>query len=166
MRTSTVLSTMLVIALLLFMGGWFHTQSKLSDTVPPLPSNKLPATSAPANLKVVADASPETVAPISSVTPEQHQESVENQIAELESLSRNDDSASLDRILLSLNDPDPEIRATAVDAAIQFGSADAIPALQAANAKTEIPLEKVKLQAAIEFLALPPLAVNTVTNQP
>jgi hypothetical protein len=69
----------------------------------------------------------------------------------------NNDADSLNLILVSLADSDPQIRAAALEATIQFHSSDAIPALQDALAKAELPQEKMNIQGAIDFLKLPPL---------
>ena len=56
----------------------------------------------------------------------------------------NSDPASLYAILGALGDPDPPVRKAAVEAAVQFGSQDAIPALQDAAAQAEDPQEKLE----------------------
>ncbi|PWU20255.1 MAG: hypothetical protein C5B50_04410 [Verrucomicrobia bacterium] len=94
---------------------------------------------------------------------------VENRITELDELGRNDDRASLDAILGELNNRDPEIREAARNAAIQFGSRDAIPKLEDAIAQTDDPHEKAALADAIEFLKLPSiteLKVQPLTKRP
>ena len=70
-------------------------------------------------------------------------------------------------ILSELNNRDPSIREAAVDAAVQFGSRDAIPRLMEAAARTDAPEEKSAILEAIEFLKLPtlPEALGQ-TNQP
>ena len=82
----------------------------------------------------------------------------DNRIAELAALATNNDLDSLNLILVSLNDPDSQIRAAALEATIQFRSPAAIPSLQDALALAELPQEKVNLQGAIDFLKLPALA--------
>ena len=59
--------------------------------------------------------------------------------------------ASLEIILGELTNRDPEIRQAAVDAAMQFGSRDAIPRLKEAVDRTEDPREKVALLEASNF---------------
>jgi len=83
-------------------------------------------------------------------------------ISNLQMLAMNNDADSLNLILRSLTDSNPQIRSAAVEATIQFGSADAIPALQDALAKTESPPEKVDVQEAIDFLRLRPLSQNSI----
>ena len=81
-------------------------------------------------------------------------EVVENRISELYDLAMTDDPASLRQILRELDNPEPRIRDAAVDAAVQFKSPDAIPALKDAEAQATDLDEKVKLQKAIDFLSL------------
>ena len=91
-------------------------------------------------------------------TPEAEQETyVARRVAEMQDMGMEDDSASLDMILSELNNGNPEIRQAAVDAAVQFGSRDAIPRLMEAAAQTEDPKEKSAILDAIEFLKLPTL---------
>jgi hypothetical protein len=90
-------------------------------------------------------------------TPEQHEAQVNERIAELQDLAMNNDPASLNTILSALGDSDAPVRKTAVEAAVQFGSRDAIPALQDAAAQTEDPQEKIDVLKAVEFLKIPPL---------
>src|SRR5207248_9485002 len=66
--------------------------------------------------------------------------------------------ASLDTILAELTNRDPEIRKAALDAAIQFGSRDAIPKLADVASRTDDAHEKAALADAIEFLKLPSLS--------
>ncbi len=91
-------------------------------------------------------------------TPEAQQEdNVAKRVAELQDLGMEDDPASLETILSELNNGDPSIRQAAVEAAVQFGSRDAIPRLADAAAQTSDPEEKAAILEAIEFLKLPTL---------
>jgi hypothetical protein len=84
-----------------------------------------------------------------------HATTVANRIAELNRLAMTSDSRSLDTILSELSNRDPAIRMAAVSASIDFGSRDAIPALQNALGWTDELKEKVEIQRAIDFLQLP-----------
>jgi|SRR5215831_8477358 len=88
------------------------------------------------------------------VSPEEesHEQYICRRTAELMELAMSDDPASLKSILLDLNNSEAEIRDAAVIAAVQFKSADAIPALQDAYSRTDEPEEKVSIHKAIEFL--------------
>ena len=88
---------------------------------------------------------------------EQHEAYVEARSAELMDLAMNDDADSLNTILSELSNRDPKVRETAVQAAVQFHSRDAIPRLQDAALQTDDPKERAAIQEAIEFLKLPTL---------
>lgn len=91
-------------------------------------------------------------------TPEAKQEAyVAKRIEELQDLGMENDTDSLNTILSELTNRDPRVREAAVDAAVQFGSRDAIPKLEDAAAQTEDPKEKSAILDAIEFLKLPTL---------
>jgi len=91
-------------------------------------------------------------------TPEAKQAGyVAKRVAELQDLGMENDSASLDTILSELDNGDPSIRQAAVEAAVQFGSRDAIPRLMKAAAQADDPKEKSAILDAIEFLNLPTL---------
>ena len=89
---------------------------------------------------------------------EQHEAYVESRIAELMELGMKDDSTSLETILGELTNRDPEIRKAALDAAVQFGSRDAIPKLMDAASQTDDSKEKTEILEAVEFLKLPSLS--------
>jgi HEAT repeats len=90
-------------------------------------------------------------------TEEARQAYVEKRAAELMDIAMTDDRTNLDTILSELSNRDPEIRKAALEAAIQFGSRDAIPKLADAVSQTDDPNEKAALADAIEFLKLPSL---------
>jgi len=101
-----------------------------------------------------------------SDTPEiRHQAYAGSRLAELQRLSMQDDAGSLDTILSELTNRDPEIRAGAIEAAIQFGSRDAIPRLLDAATQTDDPKEKTALIDAAEFLKLPSLREVLAQNK-
>ena len=85
----------------------------------------------------------------------QQEEYVEARIAELAQLAMDNDSYGLQIILSELSNRNAQIRQAARDAAVQFGSADAIPALADSALQTDDPQEKVDIQKAISFLKLP-----------
>jgi hypothetical protein len=107
------------------------------------------------------DPSPERPTGLST-SEESHQDYVSRRTAELMDLAMSDDPASLNSILSELNNPDAEIRDAAVIAAVQFKSADAIPALQEAYLRADDPEEKLSIRKAVEFLepASPPKSVS------
>jgi HEAT repeat protein len=75
----------------------------------------------------------------------------------LAELGASADVASLGAVEAQLNNQDPAIRKAAVNAAVQIGSPDAIPALRNEMLYLDDPLEKAEIQKAIDFLQLPPL---------
>ena len=77
-----------------------------------------------------------------------------------------DDQTSLNTILSELTNPDVEIRQAAVEAAVQFGSRDAIPNLETAQEQVTDPKEKAAIAEAIEFLKLPRLSELKVADTP
>ena len=79
---------------------------------------------------------------------------VNERVAELMDLGAESDTNSLNTIISELTNRDPAIRKAAVEAAVQFGSRDAIPGLQEAILQAEDPEEKAACAKAIEFLGL------------
>ena len=82
-------------------------------------------------------------------------------IARLSALGMSNDTAALTEIYSALADPDPDVRSTARDAAVQFGSRDAIPWLQWAISQVDDIHEKAELQSDIEYLQLSTLTEVT-----
>ena len=100
-------------------------------------------------------------APAVALTPEQRQSAIEAEVQRLFQAGTSDDPADLAIILADLSSPEKEIREAAIQAAKQFGSTNAIPALQAAAENTTDPKEKVELTEAADFIALPSFSLNT-----
>ena len=98
---------------------------------------------------------------IASTTPVDDPANAENEmyvagrIAELENLGMTDDPNSLLMIESNFDSRDPRIQEAAVAAAVQFGSRDAIPALQYACSQFDDPGQKLNIQKAIGLLELP-----------
>lgn len=82
-------------------------------------------------------------------------------IARLSAQGMSNDAADLTEIFSALTDPDPDVRSAARDAAVQFGSRDAIPWLQWAISQVSDVREKAELQSDIEYLQLPTVAEVT-----
>lgn len=76
----------------------------------------------------------------------------------------NNDATSLNAILEALTDSDPQIRAAAREAAIQFGDASAAVRLREVAAQTEDVAEKNALLEAAKYLELPSLPATSSTN--
>jgi hypothetical protein len=79
----------------------------------------------------------------------------DERIVYLADLSMQSDMSALPEILSELSNRDPEIRSAAREAAIQFGSRDALPELQKVMSQTDEPHEKADMAKAIELLSLP-----------
>ena len=84
-----------------------------------------------------------------------HEEYVEKRVGELMDLGMSDDPRALKTILSELANPEAEIRQAAIEATKQFGSTDAIPALQSAMTNGVSADDRQDLKDAIEFLKLP-----------
>ena len=95
----------------------------------------------------------------------EHETYVEKRVAELQDLAMDEDPKSLQIILSELTNRDPEIRQAAVDAAVQFGSRDAIPRLTDAASQTEDAGERAAILEAAEYLKLPSYR-ETAGDQP
>ena len=165
MRLKIIIPLGLFVGLVLLLVGWFRpAPGPVVDfpVIPPLPlsANVLPG----AGTLAVKLAEPRflSVAPAAinasdaAVNPDS--QDVADRVAGLQILAMNNDADSLDQIIACLSDSDPQIRNAALEATIQFRSPAAIPALEALQAGTEPPQEKLGLQQAIDFLKLPPLA--------
>ena len=131
-----------------------------SSTITPS-SGTAPATEAPkesASRVIAAREGTSGSEETGAATPESKQQAyVAKRVVELQDLGMEDDSASLETILSELENGDPSIRQAAVDAAVQFGSRDALPRLRQAAARADDPKEKSAILEAIEFLSLPTL---------
>ena len=94
------------------------------------------------------------------LTAEERRAAIDAELARLHELFVSGDPAALPLILADLNNPEKEIRDAAMEAAKQFGSKDAIPALKAAADHTEDLAEKIALLQAAEFLTVPAMDLN------
>jgi hypothetical protein len=88
-------------------------------------------------------------------TPELSQAYIDKRVSELQDLSAENDAASLRIILSEVTNRNREIRHGAIEAAIQFGSREAVPTLLDAAAHTDDPAEKAELTEAADYLKLP-----------
>lgn len=90
----------------------------------------------------------------------------EMMIEKLQSLAMNKDTDSLGKILAELNNADPQIRAAARDAAVQYGDRVAVPALRVAANQAEDLDEKKALLEAADYLELPALELPATSQSP
>ena len=85
----------------------------------------------------------------------EHEAWVHYKADELVKLSWKNDSGSLKQILAELENPEPEIRTAALQAAANFGSRDAIPYLESLVATSTDAEEKIALIQTAEQLKMP-----------
>lgn len=89
------------------------------------------------------------------LTPEEREADINAETDRLSEWAMNSDSQSLSNILNDLNSPEKEIRMAAIEAAKQFESTNAIPALKAAAANAVDSQEAIAMLQAADWLALP-----------
>lgn len=97
---------------------------------------------------------PATVSPASTAATN-HEQFVEDRVAELLNLSMNDDAASLQVIVSELTNPDRQIRKGALEAAVQFGDRSVTAKLRELADGTADAEEKAELIAAADYINLP-----------
>jgi hypothetical protein len=178
MRPKFVLTLILFAALVLAAAFYFkqsNSQSpalnvaKTTASPPPTAISIPPAAPDSSNLPMIPRPLP-TAAPattiISSMTPEEKQSYIETEVARLQDLSTQDDSASLSSIMNDLTNSEKEVRLAAIEATKQFGSKDAIPVLQADVTSAADTDEKIALLEAADFLSLPSLTDASVQTPP
>jgi HEAT repeat protein len=177
MRTKVLLAVTLLALLILLPAIYYRNTSSSpppgqADDAQVVRQDGADASTSPAPPAKPA-ATPRTLAPIrppallpstenaADASPAEHQAYVIQRRAELLQMGMSDDPAALKTILSELNNQDPEIRKTALAAAVDFGSLDAIPALKNQLAWTDDLQEKMDITKAIEFLQLPPARPNS-----
>lgn len=165
----------LLLAAVLVVGGAFYLKNYFGNSPAPAPQVSPETAAVPAAISAAAPtaisgavpnvvtnvALPPTPLPVATpvatnvLTPEQRQAAIDAETDRLYQWSMNDDPASLSNILADLTNSDKEIREAAIDAAKQFGSASAIPALKAAAADTSDTEDQIAMLEAAQFLSLP-----------
>jgi hypothetical protein len=167
-RNKITFPIILCAGFVLLLVWWFRPQPESSVALLAVPVSKpavQAATSSETPLPVLpAPTNPPAVS-VEGVGAPPNNDEVDNRISNLQALAMNNDADSLEFILQSLTDSNPQIRAAAVEATIQFDSPDAIPSLQDALAKTESPQEKVSVQEAIDFLRLQSISQNNLSSR-
>jgi hypothetical protein len=156
MRTRIVFPYILFTGVLLLLVAWLrpHPAPPAASITNP---NSAVSAAAPKKTPLPSVGMVLPAMPASMVAAEPDPQDADNRIAGLQMLAMNNDENSLNLILGSLADTDPQIRAAALEATVQFDRPEAIPALQEAMVRTELPQEKLDIQAAIDFLKLPPV---------
>lgn len=164
--------TILVVLLALVVPGFIwlrpaNSRVKTAADAPPVSASATPVQYQPASQPPVVAVPSSPVPPPAVVASAGSQGEIHPVTVEaLQALAMNEDADSLKSILAALTNSDPEIRAAARDAAVQFGDRSAAPALRLAAAQVERPEEKISLREAADFLELPPLELPASTNSP
>jgi hypothetical protein len=147
-------SFLLVLAAMVLVGV-FYLKNHLAP-VPVVPPPASPEAAAVPVSEVSANpVPPPAPVPVVTLTPEQRQAAMDAEIQRLFQAGMSDNPDDLATILADLSSPEKEIREAAIQAAKQFGSTNAIPALQAAAATATNPREQAELLEAADFIALP-----------
>jgi hypothetical protein len=149
----------LLLPALLVLGAALHLKQHPGPVATP-PANPEIAAPAPPSVSNVVTSVTVPPAPVSTntLTPEQRQAAMDAETDRLQQWSANDDPASLSNILADLTSSEKEIQEAAIEAAKQFGSSNAIPALKAAAASNQDTGEQIALLEAADFLSLPSLS--------
>jgi hypothetical protein len=138
-----------------------HPRSTSPTSTPVASGNVSPAATVSSNLvSPPASNPPPVVAAVKAGTNDAaaHAAYVERRIEELDALAMNNDAQSRDTILSELkNNPDKQIRAAALEAAIQFDDRSVVPPMQEIAAQTQDPEEKAAILKAIDYINLPSL---------
>ena len=128
-----------------------------AGVIAPATNSNLEASVAQKPLITLVSNAPVATRPL---TAEERRAAIDAELARLHELFMSGDPAALPLILADLNNPEKEIRDAAIEAAKQFGSTNAIPALKAAADDTEDLAEKIDLLKAAEFLTVPAMDLN------
>jgi hypothetical protein len=156
MRPHLILATVLLAAVVVGT-AWLLSHNRGTAGSPA--ANTEMAAPAPQDTRDEAVAAPIAAPPADArvLTPEQREAAIAAETDRLQQWSMKSDPASLASILSDLTSPEKDIREAAIEAAKQFDSTNAIPALKAAAAAADDPHEKIELLEAAEFLSLPSL---------
>ena len=151
------LSVLFVLGVLFFLKHVTTKPELLADSGPKTTASPIiPPPAKPGRIQVASNAMRVASSPM---TPEEHQAAIGAEIDRLQDLSANNDPASLTAILSDLTSPDKKVRLAAIEAAKQFGSADAIPVLKADAATTQDPEEQTAMLEAADILSLPDMTM-------
>jgi hypothetical protein len=133
----------------------------------PAPAPAVVSTSAPVQTPATSVAMPApapfTAAPPQPLTADEQEATNQAEIDQLMEWSRNDDPQSLSNILTDLSSPQKDVREAAIEAAKQFGSTNAIPALKAAAINATDTDEQIEMLQAANFLTLPSIGSIQLT---
>jgi len=133
-----------------------NTPAGLAADHQPAPAREAEPAGKATETNAAKAANPATIT-ATNISAAERSKNVGKRVAELNALAMNDDPASRDAILMEMRNPDKEIRAAALEAAIQFGDRSVVPRLQEIAAQTEDPAEKTAILEAIDYINLPSL---------
>jgi HEAT repeat protein len=163
MRLNIVISVTVLTSILVLLFWWASPRRVGPDDAAPSGLTIAPKTvetSVAASSGKTAIASSAPVESPNAIPEEVRSEQVAGRVAELMDLAMTDDPASLNTILSELNNSEPRIREAAVEAAVQFKSPGAVPALRDAAGRADDPEEKTRILKAIDFLSVPSAGVG------
>ena len=149
------------------LAGVFYLKSHVAPvpTPPAIPEAAVaPAPEAPVMVATPPAPVVPVPVPVVALTPEQRQAAIDAEIERLRLAGLSDNPADLTVILTDLTNPEKEIREAAILATKQFGSTNAIPALQTAAENTTNATEKADLLEAADFIALPSTSISVATT--
>lgn len=121
------------------------------------------------NIPIVVSPPGFSAPPVAVVTndPAAHEKYVRQEIKNLDDLAMNNDTNSRDQILSELEtNSDKEVRAAALQAAIQFDDRSVVPRLQQIADETQDPQEKSDIEDAIDYINLPSLTEYLASQPP
>jgi hypothetical protein len=157
-----------VLGILLLAVGVAIGAVLLKHLLAPVPLPAVASVSAPAPTPVapapLPPPAPFSAPPPPPLTADQQEAANQAEIDQLMEWSRNNDSQSLSNILTDLASPQKDVREAAIEAAKQFGSTNAIPALKAAAMNATDTDEQIEMLQAANFLALP--SINSIQLTP
>jgi hypothetical protein len=160
MRLRFIIALFLVAGAAVVVGLFLRSRAKENLNSSSIPAASILEQSTNRNKFNAAPKAPEIKSHPSqkNITNSQETASTDDVLIKLQEFSQQEDPKYLTQILVHLTNSNPDIRKAALEATMQFGSRDAIPALKELASKTDDPREKVEILDAIEFLELPPLS--------
>ena len=154
MRPKVILGLTLFAVLLI---GVALLMKRARNTTPPVTVvTTTPAPQTESELPPMSVSQP--IAPTHVLTDEEHQAAIDAEVSRLQDWSMSNDPVSLSNILADLTSPEKDIREAAIEAAKQFDSTNAIPALKAAAVNSTNTDEQIEMLQAAEFLTLPSIS--------
>ncbi|MGH7939457.1 MAG: hypothetical protein ACREFR_00105 [Limisphaerales bacterium] len=152
MRPNFVLGILLAAGLAL--GALAFLKRHPGPSAPPAVVASVPAPT-PMPRAIFSEPTAPPPAPAPALTPEEQQAADDAEIDRLQDWSASHDPQSLSNILADLGSPEKGVREAAIEAARQFQSTNAIPALKAAAMSSTDTDEQMEMLEAANFLSQP-----------